>query len=144
MSIQLLIYPMFAMVLLSAVTLGRLFTARVAAVRDGTADARYFKTYQEGSEPAATAQLSRNFSNLFEAPTLFYVACLAAMIGGDTSGPVVAFAWLYVLARVVHTWIHTGSNVLNHRIGAYFASWAMLLALWIAVVLHTMTKHGVG
>lgn len=131
---HLLIYPMFAMVLLTAVTLGRLFRSRVGAVRAGTADARYFKTYQEGSEPTETAQLSRNFSNLFEAPTLFYAACLASMFSGQTSSVVVAIAWLYVLARVVHSWIHTGSNTLNHRIAAYFTSWALLLALWSAVV----------
>jgi len=129
-----LIYPMFAMVLLTAATLGRLFAARLAAVKAGTADARFFKTYQMGSEPTETAQLSRNFSNLFEAPTLFYAGCLTAMFSGQTSNPVLVFAWSYVLARVAHTWIHTGSNTLNHRIAAYFASWAALLALWSAVV----------
>lgn len=129
-----LVYPMFAMVLLTAATLGRLFAGRLAAVRAGTADARYFETYQEGGEPTSTAQLSRNFSNLFEAPTLFYVACLAAMAALPPSGVVLALAWLYVVARAIHSWIHTGSNTLNHRIAAYFSSWVVLLALWVAVV----------
>ena len=129
-----LVYPMFAMVLLTMTTLVRLFAGRVGAVQAGTADARYFKTYQEGSEPVSTAQLSRNFTNLFEAPTLFYVACLAAMLTGATSGLPLTLAWLYVAARVAHTWVHTRSNTLNHRIAAYFASWALLLGLWCAVV----------
>jgi len=132
---QTLVYPMFAMVILTTATLGRLFAGRLAAVRAGTADARYFKTYQEGGEPAATAQLSRNFTNLFEAPTLFYAACLAAMIASPPSNVVLALAWVYVASRAVHTWIHTTSNTLNHRIAAYFCSWAVLLALWVAVVL---------
>jgi hypothetical protein len=130
-----LVYPMFAMVLLTVTTLGRLFAGRVSAVRAGAADARYFKIYQDGSEPTATRQLSRNFSNLFEAPTLFYVGCLTAMVTGSGSSGVEVLAWLYVAARVVHTWIHTRSNILNHRIAAYFSSWAVLLALWVAVVL---------
>ncbi len=129
-----LVYPMFAMVILTALTLFRLFAGRMSAVRSGAADARYFKTYQEGGEPVATAQLSRNFSNLFEAPTLFYVACLAAMIAAPSSTAVLVLAWLYVVSRVAHTWVHTTSNTLNHRIAAYFASWAVLLALWLAVV----------
>jgi hypothetical protein len=131
---------MFAMVLLTAATLGRLFAGRFAAVRAGTADARYFKTYQEGGEPAATAQLSRNFSNLFEAPTLFYAACLAAMIATPPSTVVLALARLYVVSRAIHTWIHTRGNTLNHRIAAYFCSWAALLALWVAVVLGIDTQ----
>lgn len=134
-----LLYPMFAMVLLTATTLARLFTKRLAAVRAGTADARYFKTYQEGSEPVATAQLSRNFSNLFEAPVLFYVACVSAMVTGLSSGAMVGLAWLYVLARVVHSWIHTGPNSLNPRIAAYFASWLVLVTMWIVLVLGAAT-----
>jgi len=35
---------------------------------------------------------------------------------------------------VVHAWIHIGHNRLRHRIRAYAASWAVLLALWICVV----------
>jgi hypothetical protein len=135
-----LVYPMFAMVILTAATLGRLFAGRVAAVRAGTADARYFKTYQEGDEPTATAQLSRNFINLFEAPTLFYSACLAAMVAAPPSNVVFALAWLYVVFRVVHTWIHTSSNTLNHRIAAYFCSWVVLVALWVAVVFGIATR----
>ncbi len=129
-----LVYPMFAMVLWTFVTLLRLFTTRMSAVREGTADPRYFRTYREGSEPEAAAQLSRNFVNLFEAPILFYVGCLAAMAIGLTSTLTVALAWLYVALRAVHSWIHTGSNALYPRIGAYFASWVVLLALWASVV----------
>jgi len=130
-----LVYPMFALVLLTISTLVRLFAGRVSAVRGGTANARYFKTYQEGREPTSTAQLSRNFSNLFEAPTLFYAACVVAMVALPPSHVVLALAWLYVACRAVHTWIHTTSNALNHRIAAYFASWAVLLALWVVIVL---------
>ena len=139
-----LVYPMFAMVLLTVSTLGRLFAGRLSAVRSGTANARYFKTYQEGGEPTATAQLSRNFSNLFEAPTLFYAGCLAAMLTGATSRLVLSLAWLYVVVRVGHTWIHTGSNTLNHRIAAYFASWALLLGLWVAVVFRVASQSWLG
>ncbi len=136
-----LVYPMFAMVVLTATTLGRLFRSRVASVQAGTTDPRYFKIYQDGGEPVASAQLSRNFSNLLEAPTLFYVGCLAAMISGQTSALVTALAWLYVAARVLHTIVHTGSNRLNARIAAYFTSWAILLTLWGAVALGVATSR---
>jgi hypothetical protein len=53
---------------------------------------------------------------------------------------VLALAWLYVVARAIHTWVHTGSNRLNDRILAYFFSWAVLLALWVAVVLGIATR----
>jgi len=129
-----LIYPMFAMVLLTFVTLVRLFVTRASAVSAGTVDAKYFQTYQDGSETEAGAKLARHFSNLFEAPTLFYLVCLAAMVTGQASGLLVGLAWFYVLLRVIHSFIHTGRNQLQPRIAAYFSSWAVLLAIWCVVV----------
>ena len=130
-----LIYPMFAMVLLTFGVLLTLFRTRARFVREGAVDAAFFKTYQAGAEPEASAKLARHFVNLFEAPTLFYVACLAAIVTGQSTALLNVLAWLYVAMRVVHTYIHTGSNRLNHRIAAYLSSWAVLLALWVCVVI---------
>ena len=129
-----LVYPMFAMVVLTFTVLLTLFRTRLGAVRTGTVDARYFKTYQEGSEPEASAKLARHFVNLFEAPTLFYAACLAAMFTGQSSPLLIGLAWLYVACRLVHTFIHTGSNQLQQRIAAYFSSWFVLMAIWVCIV----------
>ena len=125
-----LVYPMFAMVVLTFTVLVGLFRTRVRAVNAGSVSATYFKTYQQGAEPEASAKLARHFSNLFEAPVLFYAACLAAMVSGQSSAFLTLVAWLYVALRCAHTFIHTGSNRLNHRIAAYFASWIVLLVMW--------------
>jgi hypothetical protein len=131
-----LVYPMFVLVLLSAGVLFRLFRSRVRAVREGKVSARFFRIYQGEVEPEEAAKPARHFSNLFEAPTLFYAGCLAAMATGDGALAVHLLAWAYVLARMTHTWIHLGQNRLGRRINAYFASWLLLLALWIHVVAH--------
>ena len=130
-----LVYPMFAMVLLTLVILVTLFRTRARFVREGEVSAAYFKIYQEGAEPDASAKLARHFANLFEAPTLFYVACLSAMIVGQSTLLLTLLAWLYVALRGAHAYIHIGSNKLNHRIVAYFSSWAVLLLMWICVVI---------
>jgi len=112
----------------------RLFRSRVAAVRAGQVEAAYFRLYQGSDEPEVTRKLGRHFTNLFEAPTLFYVACLAGMIVGVT-GPVFAvLAWGYVAARAVHAVVHLGGNRLRKRILAYFVSWLFLLAMWVTLV----------
>jgi hypothetical protein len=126
-----LIYPMFAMVLLTATVLVLLFRSRVRAVRENRISAKYFRIYQGEVEPESTAKPARHFTNLFEAPTLFYAACLAAMVTGETGTTFVALAWAYVAARVVHAWVHLGSNRLRLRIRAYFAGWLVLLAMWV-------------
>jgi hypothetical protein len=138
---HLLVYPMFALVVLTVSVLFRLFRARVGAVSAGEANATYFRTYQDGAEPAASAKLSRHFTNLFEAPILFYAACITAIAANQVDIVLLVLAWAYVAARVVHMLVHTGSNRLRRRIAAYFASWLILIALWIVLVV-SVTLEG--
>lgn len=132
-----LVYPMFALAVLSATVLVILFRSRVYAVKQGQVTAKYFRIYQGESEPEQAAKASRHFKNLFEAPTLFYAVCLAGLITRDTSLVMLVLAWLYVGARVIHAVIHLGGNRLRLRIRAYFGGWVVLAALWIQLALHT-------
>jgi hypothetical protein len=128
------IYPMFAMVVLTAVVLVTLFRSRFSAVRQGLVSAAYFRIYQGEAEPEATAKAARHFANLFEAPVLFYVVCLAVMITHFTGVAMQVLAWIYVAARVTHACVHLGSNRLRRRIRAYFFSWLVLMAMWTYLV----------
>ncbi len=101
-----LIYPMFAMVVLTCIVLTALFRARIRFVASGQVNGSYFKTYRGGEEPDASVQLSRHFANIFEAPTLFYVACLAAIVVNQSAWPMHMLAWTYVLLRVAHAHVH--------------------------------------
>ena len=125
-----LVYPMAAMVLLTFLVLVRMALSRVAAVRSGEIDARYYKTYQGAGEPRVVAQTARHFVNLFDNPVLFYAACVVAMITGQGGGVMVWLAWAYVAARVLHAIVHMGSNKIPSRMAIYLASWVALLAMW--------------
>ena len=135
-----LIYPMFALVLLTASVLVILFRRRVRAVRAGNVPISYFKIYQGAAEPASAAQAARHFSNLLEAPTLFYTGCVAAMVTHSANALVVTLAWLYVAARLAHALIHLGRNKLRLRIAAYFLGWVALLLLWCSLALNVALR----
>jgi len=130
-----LVYPMLALVLLTFGVLIVLFRSRVRMVREGLAPVSYFRVFQGSPEPEFAAKPARHFANLFEAPTLFYAGCLAAMVTGVTGIVVVAFAWGYVAMRYLHAYIHLGGNRVRHRLRAYFASWVCLMAIWITVAM---------
>jgi hypothetical protein len=131
-----LVYPMFALVLVTATVMVMLFRRRVLAVQEGLITTSYFRIYQDQGvpEPEDAAKAARHFSNLFEAPTLFYVACLAAMIARQSGLLMVALAWAYVAARIAHAVIHLGSNRLRWRIRVYFVSWVILMAMWVDLI----------
>lgn len=135
-----LVYPMFAMVLLTATVLVILFRSRVRAVRDNKVSIKYFRVYQGEIEPEETAKPARHFANLFEAPVLFYAACVTAMVTQDTGMAALILAWTYVAARLLHTYIHLGANRVRHRLRAYFAGWIVLMALWIHIVVHVAMR----
>lgn len=128
-----LVFPMLALVLLTFGVAVVLFRARIRSVREGHTPVSYFRVLSGSPEPEFLAQPTRHFTNLFEVPTLFYAACLAAMVVGVTGPWALALAWGYVAARLVHAWVHLGANRVRHRFRIYFISWIFLLALWIYV-----------
>jgi hypothetical protein len=135
-----LTYPMFAMVVLTTVILVILFRSRMRAVRERKVTMGYFKIYQGQVEPEYAAKPARQFSNLFEVPTLFYAACLTAMITQQSGQAIQVLAWVYVAARVIHAGIHLGSNKIQLRITAYFIGWLALLVMWIYLVVGVATR----
>ncbi len=128
-----LVYPMLALVLLTFGVLVVLFRSRVRMIREGLAPVSYFRVFQGSLEPEYAAKPARHFTNLFEAPVLFYVGCLVAMVTGVTGTVVQVLAWGYVALRYVHAYVHLGGNRVRHRMRAYFASWLLLLAMWIYI-----------
>ena len=141
MSVLSLVYPMLALVLLTGGVLIVLFRSRVRMVREGLAPVSYFRVFQGSPEPEFAAKPARHFTNLFEAPTLFYVGCLTAMVTGVAGITVLTLAWGYVAMRYLHAWIHLGSNRVRYRMRAYFASWLFLVALWLYVAVFVAMQH---
>jgi len=128
-----MIYPMFAMVVLTMMVGALNLFTRITAVRSGRLDPGYFKTFSVGTPPEDVIKVGRHFNNLFEVPTLFYAGALAAMVTG-TSGAANYWAWGFVATRVLHTFIHIGPNKLLYRMPAFVAGVVCLAALWVCVV----------
>ena len=83
---------------------------------------------------AAALQDSRcadNFSNLFETPVMFYLACIGLYVTQTVSLSALALACLYVLLRVGHSVVQCGRNVVITRFKFFAASMLVLLGLWL-------------
>lgn len=135
----LLIYPMCAMVFLTVVVLGVMFGRRVKAVRTGQVKMAHFKTFSVGETPDDALKASRHFTNLFEVPVLFYVACLVGMILPVQSTLFLVLAWLFVMARVVHAAIHLTHNKVLHRMSAFATSVTMMVMMWITILVTVLS-----
>lgn len=128
-----LIYPALAQVLWTFIVLGIVFVRRHRAFRDKAvrpADvAVSTERYPESARLAAA-----NYANQFEAPVLFYALIMIAMEVGAVGTVMAVLAWLFVLSRVVHTFIHVGSNRLVSRGIVFGFGVACLICMWIGII----------
>lgn len=136
-----LVYPMLAMVLMTFGVSVALFRARVRSVRQGQVPSSYFRLMQGAPEPESVAKPTRHLVNLFETPVLFYAGCLAAMVAGIADAVALGLAWTYVAIRVLHAWVHLGSNRLRMRIRAFALSWLCLLVFWLYIGVAVAIRH---
>ena len=112
---KLILYPIFPLLALTIFVMFRTFTMRVKAVKSGEISHKYYRLYNEGTEPAAQQQNTRHYSNLMELPPLFYVTCILIYATGINSASLTVLAWLFVLCRFAHSYIHLGGNQLRYR-----------------------------
>jgi hypothetical protein len=127
-------FPCLALMFLSFGVMIRMFLMRVAAVKDKKIDVRYFKTYDFGENPPALmTQAGRNFTNLFEVPTIFYMVCVFALITHSVDTMMIVAAWVYVILRCAHSAIHLTTNKIATRMMIYGVSWVVLLYMGIMV-----------
>ncbi|MGH8135885.1 MAG: MAPEG family protein, partial [Steroidobacteraceae bacterium] len=126
-----ILWPAFALFLLTMLVVFRLASLRRGAVRSGQVDARFYKIYRGEGEPESVAVVSRHVSNLYEMPTLFYAGAAIAFAAGLAGTPLIALGWTYVGLRLVHSFIHLGSNDVLWRFRVFALSWLTLLTYWI-------------
>lgn len=136
-----MIYPLAAMVLLTIIVGAYLLRLRIHAVKAGQIRLSQLRLNQSAEIPDKVTQAARNFSNLFEVPLLFYVAgCLAITMKFETL-PVLIAAWLFVLSRIGHSWIHLTHNNVIHRLYAFMAGNACVITLWVLLIIYHVQQN---
>ena len=113
-----ILYPVFAQIILTLVILAATARYRTSALASGEVKPRDI-ALDNTQWPDRIRQFANCYSNQFELPVLFYVLCLISHTTRTADLIFVLLAWVFVVTRVVHAYIHTGSNVVRIR-GAVF------------------------
>ncbi len=135
-----LLYPLLAQVLLTLLMLIALGVVRDRALRAKSVSMRDI-ALDNRNWPDDARKFDNNFSNQFELPVLFYVLILAALHTGATNILTIVLAWLFVITRVLHAFIHCTSNRVRPRSIAYGVGAICLLGIWIVIVLKLASSH---
>ncbi|NKB34577.1 MAG: hypothetical protein GKR91_15905 [Pseudomonadales bacterium] len=130
-----MIYPMFVLVLLTFSILLLTLRVRIRSVQKGDIALNYFALMDGSEVPDIVTKTTRQVSNLFEVPVLFYVAGVLYLSLEVSSTLPVTFAWAFVAARFLHSCIHLTYNNVLHRVVAFGLGNLAVLAMWISIVM---------
>lgn len=125
-----LLGPIFALVLLTVLVGIAMTLVRNLAVLIGKASVRYYQAYAAETPDERIERPARTFNNLLQVPMLFYVACSLLIATGRVDSIQVTLAWIFVISRVVHTFIYIAFNRVSYRFAAFFAGCITLTVMW--------------
>lgn len=122
--------PVFAHVMLVFGLLLATGRGRVAAVKAGEVRLRDI-ALDSSKWPERLRKRANNYHSQFELPVLFHV--LVALLVATGLGDLISLllAWVFVASRLVHSFIHLGTNYPPHRLVAFAAGFAVLAAMWL-------------
>jgi len=129
MNSQVILQPMLAMMVLTAIVWFVLYARRLPAMRRVGVSSQEYTTPDKGAAllPESVSYPAHNFRNLFELPVLFYALCLYLFVTGTAQNVDVVAAWAFVGFRALHSLIHSTVNIVIARFLAYLAA---TIALW--------------
>jgi len=130
MSIHAILLPLYVQVALTFVLLFWMGFARVGAIKRKETKMTDIALGQS-NWPPRVQQISNCYHNQFQLPLLFYVLTVLVIITRHADYLFVMMAWLFVLTRLLHAYIHTGSNFVRHRFNAFLLGAVILLAMWL-------------
>jgi hypothetical protein len=138
MSVQMILLPLFVLVILTFVVGIVMGARRQSAFSSGQTRWQDIAATKEGW-PKDCLQASHSFANQFELPVLFYVLTILALITKQADLMFVILAWIFVIMRVLQAAVHLTSNHVPTR-GAFYAVGAVvLIIMWGVYIVRILT-----
>ena len=133
MSIATVLLPLFVEVLLTfALMLGMMYF-RTSSLQHG--ETRFEQiALREPNWPVRATQFAYAFGNQFELPVLFYVLTILAIITHHADIVFLVLAWIFVIPRIMQSYVHVTNNNVRWRGGFYGVGALVLLAMWIIFI----------
>lgn len=86
--------------------------------------------------PDSVRKLSNNFDNQFQLPMLWYAAVAFTLILGLADVVTVALSWAFLVARIAHSYVHIGRNILVQRFSVFVVGAVILGLYWLWLALN--------
>jgi len=121
--------PLFVHIALTVSVGIRSVTGRVAAVQNGETSLKDI-ALDSSNWPPRLRKISNNYDNQFDLPTVWLALSALVVATGKIDTVLIVMSWAFIASRLVHSYIHTGSNHLPSRMYAYITGVALVVAMW--------------
>lgn len=132
MNRDLIFGPVLVQVALALFVYVALIKAKIRALRAGKVDKARLALHDD-AWPDDVKQINNNIRNQFELPVLFYVLCSMLWALHAVHWLALIAATVFVVSRIVHVYIHIGSNYVPARRQAFTIGWYALAAMALLV-----------
>jgi len=138
MTVQMILLPLFVELILTLVLLFWMAALRTGDFSSGAVQPERI-ALREPNWPQRTTQVANAFANQFELPVLFYVLTILAYVTHLAGIVFVVLAWVFVIFRMLHAYVHVTSNIVRLR-GSLFGVAALVLAImWVIYIVQVLT-----
>jgi hypothetical protein len=138
MTVQAILLPLFVEVILTFGLLIWLAPLRARDFSSGTVRAEDV-ALREPNWSKRSMQVSYAFSNQFELPVLFYVLTILAFITHLAGVVFVVLAWIFVIFRLLHAYVHVTNNKIRLRGSMYGIAAIALILNWVIYIVEVLT-----
>lgn len=139
MTVSSLLLPVFVQVALTFFIMFWMGALRQRALGSGAVKPSDIALRQP-NWPTRAQQVAYNFQNQLELPMLFYAVVAFILITSTNSIVFVILAWVFVVSRIVHAYIHTGSNDVRLRAMALSVGVVALIAMWVIFAIRILAS----
>lgn len=86
-------------------------------------------------------RISANLTNQFEWPLFFYSACILTMLTDGWFDSLQAiFAWLFVVGRVLHSWVQILTSNIRLRGAIFTINFLAAFCMWVNLIIKAITQ----
>lgn len=137
MSIAMVLLPLFVQVLLTFGLIIWMACHRTSLLRRGEVRPRDI-ALRERNWPSYVLQVDNAAHNQLETPVLFYVLTILAIITRHADLLFVVLAWVFVLIRIAHAYIHVTSNRVALRGPVFGLALMVLIVMWLIFIVRIL------
>jgi len=135
-----ILWPTFALVALIFTVWFILFVQSIGHMRRNPPRAEDIATGEAAMRYFTPVEMpANNLRNLFEMPVLYFALVPLLLITHHANHLQVLLAWIFVVLRALHSFIHIGPKKVMPRFMIYLASCITLSAMWIGFAIDMLS-----